>query len=574
MHRVFHHSFSVLRSFYHLDERFRLILIGAIVGVFSAFASLILTHLLASASSALASLRKYPVAFLLPAAGAALSVIVLRHFFRESGGHGVPEVIYSISRRGGLLRLRSVSSRLISSLLTIASGGSAGPEAPVVISGASIGSNIGNLFNVNERQRVVIVGCGAAGAIASIFNAPMAGIAFSLEAILGEWTPIHLVPIAVASVVATEASRILGGNQIPFEHRLFHAGLVDIGTSLGLAIICAAGAVLLVRMLKATEKKSPGLISSPVIRAASGGLLVGIIALALPAVSGEGYETVRKAIEGTFSQGILIVAVLTVAKVAATSLTIGSGGSGGVFAPCLVTGSMCGLLYQRGLSRLIPSLAMTGEGFFALLGMAGLISGVLQAPLTGIFLIIEITGSYEVVVPVVLVAVVSATLSQRFEPYSVYHQELMAGGKLLRPRTDARVLADLGVMEVLNRPGVALEPATKLGELVSLLQRTRRRCFPVIDPDTSRYQGMIDINDIRPLLFDTYLHGTILAEEIMDERIDPVSPHQDLSVIMEKLESRGVACLPVVEGNRFMGLVDKTELLEHYRKELIVQEDH
>ncbi len=556
-----------------MDERFRLILIGAIVGAFSAFASLLLMRMLTSGASLLAPMRAHTTSFLLPAAGAALSVLALRYLFRETGGHGVPEVIYSISRRGGLLRLRSTFSRLISSFLTIASGGSAGPEAPVVISGSSIGSNVSNIFNANERQRVVIVGCGAAGAIASIFNAPMAGIAFSLEAILGEWTPVNLVPIAVASVVATEVSRILGGNQIPFEHRIFHAGLLDLGASLGLAFICAAGSVLLVRMLKVTERASSHLIRSPLVRAASGGLLVGAIALALPSISGEGYETVTQAIEGTFRQGVWIVAIAAVAKIAATSLTIGSGGSGGVFAPCLVIGSLAGVFFQRGLGSLAPTLPLTGEGFFALLGMAGLISGVLQAPLTGIFLIIEITASYEVVAPVVLVAVVSATLSHRFEPYSVYHQELMARGELLRPRTDARVLADLRIREILDSRCMTLKPGMKLKDLVAIIPKTRQSCFPVLDRENGRYLGIIDINEIRPFLFDTNLHETVLVEEIMDDRRNWVSPHEELSGIMEEFESRHVSCLPVVEGNRFIGLISKTTLLEHYRKELIVQED-
>ncbi|MFQ5701636.1 MAG: chloride channel protein, partial [Acidobacteriota bacterium] len=528
---------------------------------------------LATGASLLAPLRYRPYAFLLPALGAVLSSLVLHHAFRETGGHGVTEVIYSISRRGGLLRLRSAFSRLLSSMLTIASGGSAGPEAPVVISGSSIGSNISNIADGNDRQRTVMVGCGAAGAIAAIFNAPMAGIAFSMEAILGEWRPVQIVPIAIASVVATQVSRVLQGNQIPFEHRVFGAGTQDLAFSLGLALFCAAGAILLMRMLRLIERNASRWVAPLFLRAGAGGLLVGALGMTLPVVLGEGYESIRTAIAGNFAPGLGIVGACVLAKIAATSLTIGSGGSGGIFAPCIVVGSLVGVFYRRILMALSLAVPPAGEGYFALLGMAGLLSSVLQAPLTAIFLIIEITGSYEIILPVVLVAVVSAAVSQRFEPHSIYHQELVNRGELLRPRTDARVLADLTVREVASTDVITLRPDMPLSEVIEILRRSRRTAFPVVEPKDGQYLGMIRTEEIRGYLFDETLRNSVLVEEIMDPAKVGISPDEELSDIMEKFDELGVDSLPVVDGNVYVGLISKVELLEQYRLELIVQED-
>ncbi|MFQ5718281.1 MAG: chloride channel protein [Acidobacteriota bacterium] len=565
--------FSAGRAARDLDERFRLILVGSLVGAFSGGAAVALTRGLAAGSALLAPARRSPAAFLLPMAGAGLAVIVLRTVFREGGGHGVPEVIYAISRRGGLLRLRSAFSRLISSLLTIISGGSAGPEAPIVISGSSLGSNIATWFGLNDRQRYVIVGCGGAGAISAIFNAPMAGIAFTLEAILGEWTPVHLVPIAMASVVATEVSRLLQGNQIPFSHGHMEAGLGDLAASLGLALLAAAGTVALMRGLRLMSGASCRFIGSPVARAATGGVAVGVLAIFCPQVMGEGYEFVRDAIHGTAGAGLWMVGVLTVAKIVATCLTIGTGGSGGIFAPCLVIGSFGGVFYARLLQWVGWPMAAGGESLFALLGMAGMLSGVLQAPLTGILLILEITGSYNLALPVVLVAVLTATLSQRLEPHSIYHRELIERDALLRPGTDARVLADMNLDEFVEDQQVMLHPEQTLRDVVRHTLETQQTIYPVVDPDTQAYLGLVDTNVLRSHLFDPALHATVLVEQIMLRSVRPLSPRMDLIDVMDRFEIEGLTCLPVVHHGVCLGMIPKLRILEQYRRELILQEN-
>ncbi len=561
------------RYLYKLNERFQLICIAVVVGIFAALASVALNRGLVQVSEWLGHFRGNWYAFVFPAVGAALSSIFLHHVVKDYGGHGVPEVIYSISRRGGLLRLRSSYSRLVACLLTIASGGSAGPEAPVVISGASIGSNIGTFFRLKDRQRIVTVECGAAAAIAAIFNAPVTGIVFTLEAIAGEWSPTHLIPVSIASVVATEVSRILQGNQIPFESRLFHISNWDMAACIGLAVLSALVSISLMRMLRRFSGRFKSLPGLPWMRAAMGGTLVGLMGLVLPHVLGEGYEVIRTIIEEEFSSGMLLAGVVLTAKMAATALTIGSGGSGGLFAPCLVIGSLTGLFFHQVLDTAMPAIDWAGQSYFGLLGMAGVISGVLQAPMTGVFLVVEITGSYQVLLSVVLVAVISVTVSQFFEPSSVYHQELVARGELVKPRTDRHILSNLNMMEVLETDCHIVRPTMRLKELVDIVRRSHRNYFPVEDPESGDFLGMVHLDDIRSYLFDPYLQDTVLVEQVMESNVETVSLDDDLERVFEIFDRTGAWSLPVVQDGKFLGLISKATILDHYRKELLVNEE-
>ena len=430
--------------FFRRDDRMLLIIMGIIVGISSGLAALGLNTSLVFMLETLHHWRHHWWAFLLPAAGAMLSSLFLEKAMNEGAGHGVPEVIYSVSRYGGLMRFRSSISRLVSSCLTIGSGGSAGPEAPVVMSGAAIGSNIAKFFYLNDRQRVTLVGCGAAGAIAAIFNAPLTGIIFTMEIILGEWSMVNIIPIAVAAVSGAEISRLLRGNSIAFESSgSFHIGSVDLVACLGLALAASMASLMLTRLLRRMHKVSSW-VSVPLWgRAAMGGALVGLLGFLVPDALGEGYHAIHAMIQGNYTTGLTIAAIACLAKILATSLTLGWGGSGGIFAPCLVIGSFAGLAYHRLLVFTMPSVTWVNEGCFALLGMAGLISGILQAPLTGIFLILEITGSYEVMLALIIVSALSTTITHYFEPASFYLKDLTERGQLLRPGTDARVLADL-----------------------------------------------------------------------------------------------------------------------------------
>jgi len=308
------------------------------------------------------------------------------------------------------------------------------------------------------------------------------------------------------------------------------------------------------------------------LRAAMGGGLVGGIGLLVPYVLGEGYQCIRSVIGAQFPPGLIPAGIAVLAKMLATALTIGSGGIGGIFAPCLVIGSLTGVFYQRGLIASLPQLSWAGESYFGLLGMAGLTSSVLQAPMTGIFLITEITGGYDVLISVALVSVLSATLSHFFEPYSIYHAELIERGNLLRPRTDARVLSELSVMELLEKDCHVVHPEMRLRELVRLIETSHRNYFPVEESRGGRFVGMIHLDNIRPYLFDPGLYDTVLVEEIMNRNLDTITPEDELPEILRKFDETRSWSLPVVQGGKFLGLISKATLLDHYRKELMAQE--
>jgi CIC family chloride channel protein len=560
--------------FFRFDDRLLLILMAAIVGSFSGLASVALNRSLVMMSEWLHHFRHYWWVFVLPAVGAALSSLFLEKVVNEGAGHGVPEVIYSVSRYGGLLRFRSSFSRLISSCLTIGTGGSAGPEAPVVIGGAAIGSNIAKYFSLNDRQRVTLVGCGAAGAISSIFNAPIAGMVFAIEVIVGEWKSVNIVPIAIASVAGTEISRILQGNQIPFGHHLFNIDLLNIFACLGLAVLSAAASILLRRMLRSMHTVSHK-VSAPLwIRAAMGGCAVGVIGLFLPVVLGEGYHTVKILIEGEYGQVLAVLALASFAKIAATALTLGWGGSGGIFAPCLVIGSLLGVTYHHLLALFWPSASWVNEGYYALLGMAGLISGMLQAPLTGIFLIIEITGGWEVILPLIIVSAVTTTLCYYFEPASYYLKDLVEHGHLLRPGTDARVLSDLNVPELIEKDCIIVNQNMLLRDFIAIIKKSRRNFFPVEDDKTGHFLGIIHLDDVRPYLFDPVMYDAVILGQIMNTQVEVVHPDDDLLDVARKMDMKGLFSMPVVVNNRFLGLISKATILDQYRKELMVQTSH
>ena len=300
---------------FQLDDRLLLIIAGSIAGICSGLAAVALRLSLESALEWLHPFRNYWWAFVLPAMGALLSSLYLEKIAREGAGHGVPEVIYSVSRYGGLLRLRSSYSRLIASLLTIGSGGSAGPEAPVVMSGSAIGSNIAKFLGLNDRQRITLVGCGTAGAIASIFNAPIAGLVFSIEVILGEWKFVNIIPIAIAAVAGAQVSQAIIPDQVIFNHLPFQVGGTDILPSLFLAVVTALISVVFTKMLRQTGKIARKSSFPLWVRAVIGGCTVGIIGMFMPVVLGEGYRFIQSMISGTFSMGIFFVFVAVFAKI-------------------------------------------------------------------------------------------------------------------------------------------------------------------------------------------------------------------------------------------------------------------
>lgn len=558
-------------KFFRLDDRLLLIIAGAAAGICSGLAAVALRLCLEAVLEWLYPLRQFGWAFVLPAAGAVMSCLFLNKVVNEGAGHGVPEVIYAVSRRGGLLRFRSSYSRLISSFLTIGSGGSAGPEAPVVMSGSAIGSNIAKFLKLNDRQRITLVGCGTAGAIASIFNAPIAGLVFSIEVILGEWKFVNIIPIAIAAVAGAEISRAIIPEQVLFNHQPFDTGFHDIWGSVCLAVFAALISVFFTRLLRQSGKIAKRVAVPLWVKAAIGGCAVGLIAMGMPVVLGEGYHYIQEMISEQFSMGTVLVFTSLFAKMLATAMTLGWGGSGGIFAPCLVIGSLAGVFFHNMLCLCFPEIGYAPEGAYALLGMTGIISGVMQAPLTGIFLIVEITGGYEAMLPLILVSSISSTLSHYIEPASFYFKELIERGEFLRPGTDARILSELNIRELIEPDVITITDTMVLREFIDIVKTTHQRFFPVLNSRTNEYEGLVQISGIRKFALDPGMYDMVFISQLMETSLLTASLENDVQEAIDMMTRNQMDSIPVVENNRFIGLISKTKILDLYRQELIMQ---
>ncbi len=558
-------------KFFLFDDRLVLMTAGAVVGVFAGLAAVALRLSLAAMLEFFQPYRQYAWAFILPGIGALLSFLFLDKVMREGAGHGVPEVIYAVSRRGGLLRLRSTFSRLISSFLTIASGGSAGPEAPVVMSGSAIGSNIAKFLGLNDRQRMTLVGCGTAGAIASIFHAPVAGLIFSVEIILGEWKFVNIIPITIAAVAGAQISEAIIPKKELFQHHPFSIFTGDILGSIGLALFTAMISVIFTRILRevgALAKRTP---VSPWLRAMIGGCTVGTMGIFMPMVLGEGYHPIIEMVDGTFPMAFWLIFIGIFLKIFATAITLGWGGSGGIFAPCLLIGSLTGLVFYKAMIFVFPNAAVASEGAYALLGMAGIMSGVMQAPLSSIFLIAEITGGYEAILLLLLVSSISSTLSHIIEPSSFYFKDLIERGEFMRPGTDARILSDLSLNEIIDTNYTTVSENMIFKDFINQIRNSDRNHYPVISDKTGDYLGMIRVSNIRKYALDPAFYDMIFLNQIMDTDMVTASFDDNLRDVLEFMETFNIDHIPVVDHHIFSGMISKARILDLYRRELIMQ---
>ncbi len=520
-------------------------------------------------SSWIASLRAAPWQYVFfPGLGAGLAWLVTHFVFHEPEGHGVPKVIASVCTGGGRISPKAIFSGLIASLLTIASGGSAGPEAPIVASGAALGSNVARIFRFDHRLRETLVGCGAAGGIAAIFNAPVTGMIFSVEVIMGEWSAFNLVPIAITSVVAAELTRVLRGDIVPFVAPYTSLAPRDF-LALFIMVLCSTLiSVGLMRGLRGIKKGTKLLRIPQWLSPVAGGLLVGVIGFWLPDALGEGYQTIQHTIHSYYGDSLLFLFLLALAKLLATCLTLGSGGAGGIFAPCLVIGSLSGLTFYRVATNLWPHCIRASESSFALLGMAAIVGGVMQAPLTAIFLIMEITGGYHLSVSVIAVAFTTAFFTRMFEPASFYLRDLVETGKLLRPRTDARVLADLKLVDVLSTDRPTVPSDMKVSEFIEFIAHHTESVFPVLEAKTGKCLGLIEVRQARPGLWD---------QQTQKLTVDNIISHKDISAqltssvdtVLRAMQMRDAPAIPILDDSDYVGLVTEKEIFAAYRNKLI-----
>jgi CIC family chloride channel protein len=512
--------------------------------------------------------------FIIPGLGAALSIIFLKYFVKDDQGHGIPGVLFSITRKGGIMRKRDMFSRFISALLTVAAGGSAGLEGPIVFTGSAMGSNLSTLFKLTEKHRIILIGSGTAAGISAIFNAPLTGIVFALEVMLSEWSVKTIIPTSIAAVTATQISRVLLGNTITFKVIFEGMNSVDLLLIILLGIITGFISVLFSRGLEMGESLFKKISSNQIIRALSGGILVGLIFKLTPETLGEGHDYIQQMISGDQSlhKGIFLLCTILILKYFGTIFTLSSGGSGGIFTPSLFLGASAGIIYGN-ILNLFSLKTLASPHTYSLVGMAGVIAGVLQAPLTGIFLISEVTNGYNLILPLILVSIVSMIISSIFQDGSIYTKQLIKTRNLIRTGSDNRILAELDLQELLETDCTTVTENLILKDLIEEIKKSSRNQFIVISADSKKYLGIIYIHQIRHILFEHQLYNMITVSELMRTDIPIIKKDSSLNQIIPLFEQERYFTLPCIDpdNGQYLGLISKATLFSKYRQELIVQ---
>jgi len=520
-----------------------------------------------------------------PLIGILLTMLVAKYFFNEKLGHGITQILYTISKKSSIVKSGMMYSRMFTSALTVGFGGSVGLEAPIVVTGSAIGSNLAQLTHLNYKKRTLLIACGASGAISAIFNSPIAGVIFAIEVILAEATINKFIPILISSVTGSLVSLILLGDDILFTFRIqdqFSAG--DVPYYILFGIVCGVASVHFTRVTYLVEKWVIR-IKNRFNRALLGGIGLAIIILIFPPIYGEGYNTIKLLLDGNaadifqrsffYSQNnntfalIIFLFCIVVIKPVASALTLGSGGSGGIFAPSLFMGGLTGYLFAASNNYLIPGTISTSN--FTLVGMCGVMSGVLHAPLTAIFLIAEITGGYTLFVPLMLVSAISFTTTMYFEKHSLYTKNLIESGDLIQHDKDRYVLSLIDIKKVIESDLLTISEDAKLGQLVELVKKSKRNIFPVVS-ERDELRGIITLDDVRDVMFDDEARLNVRVKSLMQKAPTEVYPSDDMQTVMNKFEVTQAWNLPVIENGKYLGLVSKSRIFNAYRNQLIQQD--
>ena len=507
-------------------------------------------------------------AIFFPALGAGIAIFLVRSLMHDSAGHGVSDVIKAMAMGSEALRRRMIYSRFFGSLLTVGSGGSTGLEGPIVSIGGALGSALGRWLDMNERHKKLLVGYGAAGAVAGIFNAPLTGLIFSLEIIIGEWTYLTILPTIIAAVSATEVSRLIMGNKIAFTQEIAGFSITSLLACFALGALTGIISILFARSLLLWEKFFSKISLHLWIRATIGGLSVGVLGYFMPEVLSEGYSVTQVFLTDTIRPELGFVLLFVLLKFLACGITLGSGGVGGVFAPSLVIGSGVGLAFGM-ILHLLPLNGIAEDAAFALAGMAGMVAGVMHGPLTGIFLVMEATSGYSMILPLMLTASSAMVVSSFFEIGSVYTQELIKQGSLIKRGTDRYLLHHLNIVDILDKDFITIRENLLLRDFIDEFKKARRNYFPVLNEE-KECVGVVFLDDIRPHLFETNLYDLVTMGSVM-RNLPVISLNEPISAALDKFETSKVWSLPVVEGDRFLGMLSKSTLFDHYRRELQIQ---
>ena len=567
-------------------EQRMLMILALVVGIGSGLAAVILKQLAHLIDAGLTNWidSSYDNIFLLlyPGVGMLLSLLFVRYFIKDDIGHGVTKALFAISKNNSRIKPHNTWSSVLASSVTIGFGGSVGAEAPIVYTGAAIGSNVARKLGLSYKTMTILLGCGASGAVAGIFKAPMAGILFTLEILLFNISMSSMLPLLISTISATTVSYLLLGNEVAFASVVDNFSMGNFPYYLILGVACGFCSLYFIRMTMYLEDRIKK-ISNPFKRWAYCALGLGILIYLFPPLFGEGYSSLGHMLQGNpdnileyslFSDilknykwvvPVYFIFVL-VFKVFAMSFTNAGGGVGGTFGPTLIVGGIAGFIIARTIN--LTGIHPLPEANFALVGMAGLMSGVMQAPMTAIFLIAEITGGYALLMPLIIVSITSLMTIRIFEPYSIYSKRLAKTGDLITHDGDKAVLTLLNTSELIERDFMIVGPEQSLRQLVDVVAKSKRNIYPVVDKN-DKLQGTIFLDDIREVMFKTELYDKLYVCSLMKECEDTVCDTDRMDIVMDKFDRTGAWNLPVVDIlGRYLGFVSKSKIFSSYRSRL------
>ena len=518
-----------------------------------------------------------------PIVGIWLTSLFVKYVVRDNISHGITRVLYAISTKQSRLKAHNTWSSIVASAITIGFGGSVGAEAPIVLTGSAIGSNLGRIFNLDNRTLMLLVGCGATAAVSGIFKAPIAGLVFTLEVLMVDLTMASLLPILIASVTATCFSYFFTGGSSMFHFQMDNIwGLDRVPPTILLGIACGFVSLYFMRLMSWCENGYGKLSSKPYLKLLVGGLVLSPLIFLFPSLYGEGYDSLRLFIEGKteadwmqimsgsmFAEKsnflLLYVGLVVMTKVFATSATNGAGGCGGTFAPSLFIGGFGGFFFARfwnmeQLGVYIP------EKNFTLYGMAAVMSAVMHAPLTGIFLIAELTGGYQLFIPLIIVTISSYLTINIFEHHSIYAVRLAKQGKLLTHHTDKSILTLMSMDKIIDHDFTSVGPDMEMGKLIHAISSSRNDYIPVLD-ESRKLLGEIDINNLRHIIFRTELYHRFHVNQLMSPPAAMLGVNDPMEDVMKTFERTGAQYLPVVNiDSQLVGYISRTRLYSMYRQ--------
>jgi len=567
---------------FKLSEQWILIILSVVVGVGGGFGAVIFRWLIGAfhtlffdyGTLLFSQITSHPKLLipLIPMAGGLLVAPITYRLAKEAKGHGVPEVMLAVALRGGIIRPLIALAKSLASSICIGSGGSAGREGPIVQIGSALGSTVGQMFKMSGERVKILVGCGAAAGISATFNAPIAGVLFALEIILGDFTIYAFSPVILSSVIATVISRAFLGNYPAFPVPAYDLVSVwEMPMYIGLGLVAGVFSFLFIKILYKSEDIFETLRINNFLKPALGGLMLGIIGIFYPQLFGVGYETISSALHEEMVLGVLLLLVFM--KIVATSLTLGSGGSGGIFAPSLFMGAVLGGFLGNVVHLAFPQVTAT-PGAYALVGMSAMVAGTTHAPITAMLIIFEMTGDYRIILPLMLASVISTLLANRLHRESIYTLKLVRRGITLKAGKDKSLLEGILVQEVMTTSWQTLPQNMPLPQLLQLVEQSRESVFPVLN-QRGELEGILTLQDIRSVVTKRVLEDLVIVRDIMSTNAPTITLDENLGSALSKFEVRDFDGLPVVDKHnpkKLLGILKRSDIISFYNKRLLEQE--